>query len=710
MSPIPSARQNEDMNTPRFPFQGTILALGLMVAAPVYPAVTNDTTFGNFNGTATISQGGLISENVRDLAVDADGRVVMVGHVDQPPFSALGNNFALALARLTPAGLPDASFSGDGKLYMPTCVPSGDGPGGTQNPRIALQADGKIVVGATCIGAAYGQIVLARFLTDGTLDSSFDGDGILYLPHPTADRGSHFSEFVIQPDGKIVVAGMFGTSPGNLGHGVILRVNAGGSPDTTFATLGTYTAAERTNFQAVELMADGRIVGGGVAVPEGVSSTDVLVTRLTAAGAPDASFGTQGVVVLNIGVLSAPVDPVFPTRDALQAIAVRPDGRIVAGGWSRDSLGQPQHEPLVMQLTAKGALDSEWGQGGFVPLGGVPGEFNVLAIHLLPDGDALIGGIRIPFTHVAASGLGRSNDSVLRNIYGIAMQNGKAITATATDAPSLDFRAMRFNFSAQFDATPDPIGFAHFFVQRLGVPVQSDTVTITGIATSTDVSVVNGEVSIFCTGTFVPAGETRLIQNNTQLCLRHTTSDTSNTTNTTMLTVGGVTANWSTTTGDGSPDGLAFVNQTAVATSATVTSAAVTVTGINMPVQLMISGGEHSVGCTGTYASTNVQIINNQTLCLRHTSSASAGTMTTTTLRAGDVVATFSSTTAAATPPSVGGGSSGGGGGGGGGGAFDWLLLALLATTLIARLRERHRTAQPLGQFVDLSAGRPNFL
>jgi uncharacterized delta-60 repeat protein len=677
------------MSAKKFSLRGWFLSLCLSFGGPAMAAVSNDTTFGNFLGTATISQGGMISEHVRDIAVDADGKIVLVGHVDQPPASVSGNNFALAVARLTATGLPDASFSGDGKLYLSTCLPrSSNGPGGTWNPKVSLQADRKILVGASCIGPQYEQIVLVRFLEDGTLDGSFDGDGVLYLPNPVADRGSHFSDLEIQADGKIIVVGQYGTSPGNPRHAVIRRLHADGAPDVTFATQGTYTAAEQTHFRAVELMADGRIVAGGIAAQPGTSDNDIFVTRLTSSGVPDATFGVEGVVVQNIGVRSAPFDPDFPTMDSLNTIAVRPDGRIVAGGASRDSLGQPQYEPLMLQLTARGALDSGWGQSGYVTLSGVPGDFNVLEIHLLSNGDALVGGIRLPFMHVGSNGLGPSDDSIPRNTYGIALQNGRAIIAIATADPSLDFRAMRFDFSAQLDGTPDAFGFGHDFIVPLGVPRQSQSVTITGIGTSTDVSVVNGEFSIACTGTFVPAGETRLIQDNTSLCLRHTTSENSNTTTTTTLTVGGVAADWSTTTGDGVPDGLSFVNQTGVAMSTAVVSAAVTVTGINIPVRLAISGGEHSVGCTGTYATADVQIINNQALCLRHTSAASASTVATTTVRVGEVVATFSSTTAAPTPP--GGGACCGGGGGegnGGGGSLDGWLLALLALAILRQTR-----------------------
>ncbi len=152
---------------------------------PAWSAVTSDTTFGNFNGTATIAQGGMVSENATDILTQFDHKIVLVGHVDQPPVSVAGSNFALAFVRLTEDGLPDNSFSGDGRFYLTTCVASANGPGGTSNAKMAYQLDGKILAGATCVGPQYEQIVVVRLNTDGTLDNSFDGDGILYLPAPT---------------------------------------------------------------------------------------------------------------------------------------------------------------------------------------------------------------------------------------------------------------------------------------------------------------------------------------------------------------------------------------------------------------------------------------------------------------------------------------------------------------------------------------------
>lgn len=98
---------------------------------------------------------------------------------------------------------------------------------------------------------------------------------------------------------------------------------------------------------------------------------------------------------------------------------------------------------------------------------------------------------------------------------------------------------------------------------------------------------------------------------------------------------------------DTTPNAFAFVDVTDVAASTTQTSNAVTITGIDAPSPISVSGGLYSIGCTASFTSAAGSISNNQTVCVRHTSSASPETTVNTTLTVGGVSDTFSSTTAA---------------------------------------------------------------
>lgn len=99
---------------------------------------------------------------------------------------------------------------------------------------------------------------------------------------------------------------------------------------------------------------------------------------------------------------------------------------------------------------------------------------------------------------------------------------------------------------------------------------------------------------------------------------------------------------------DATPDAFTFVDQTDVATSAPVTSSAVTVAGTNVSSAISVSGGEYSIGCTQAFTSEPGTVNSQQQVCVRHTSAAAPETPTQTTLTIGGVSATFTSTTAAA--------------------------------------------------------------
>ncbi len=98
---------------------------------------------------------------------------------------------------------------------------------------------------------------------------------------------------------------------------------------------------------------------------------------------------------------------------------------------------------------------------------------------------------------------------------------------------------------------------------------------------------------------------------------------------------------------DTTPDAFAFVDQTSVAKSTVIESAPVTITGITAATSVTVTGGEFSIGCTGTYGAAASTLTSGQTICARHTSSAAGGTAVNTTVTIGGVTDTFTSTTLA---------------------------------------------------------------
>lgn len=101
---------------------------------------------------------------------------------------------------------------------------------------------------------------------------------------------------------------------------------------------------------------------------------------------------------------------------------------------------------------------------------------------------------------------------------------------------------------------------------------------------------------------------------------------------------------------DTTPDAFSFGDEANVALSATITSAAVTVTGVTAAAPISVTNGSYSIGCGVTFVASAGTISNNQTVCVRHTSSAASSTHTISVLTIGGIAGTFTSTTAAPPP------------------------------------------------------------
>src|SRR5215203_126284 len=185
----------------------------------------------------------------------------------------------------------DRTFLGKGKINF------GFGSMNSDDAHaVAIQPDGKIVVVGRTYSTAGGQdFAIARLKTDGTPDSTFDGDGLL-----TVDFGgaSDFALAVaIQTDGKIVVAGEANATGGG-GNIAIVRVTDTGIPDSTFDNDGKATFdfdGGDDSAYAIALQPDGKILLAGRTI--GSHGIDWAVLRLTTGGGPDQTFGTNGRVV-----------------------------------------------------------------------------------------------------------------------------------------------------------------------------------------------------------------------------------------------------------------------------------------------------------------------------------------------------------------------------------------------------------------------------
>ena len=261
---------------------------------------------------------------------------------------------------------------------------------------LALQGDGKIVLaGSVSDASGFQQLVVARFNSDGTPDSSFGSGGRVATQFGAGSFPlSGANALALQPDGKIVVAGGASDSSGAQ-QLLVARFDGNGTPDSSFGggdgvfrdQLGSNGNPSYLNAVAVS---DGKIVVGGLTSDSGGNSR-VLVGRLTSSGGWDSSFHGNGRVAQQLGKSGAGL------AEWASSLAIQSDGKIVVGGQAADNNGQVAF--LVARLTTGGAFDSSFaGDGALVQqfgLGGSPLS-RANSVALQPDGSVLAGGDATP--------------------------------------------------------------------------------------------------------------------------------------------------------------------------------------------------------------------------------------------------------------------------------------------------------------------------
>jgi len=267
-----------------------------------------DTTFDG-DGKVTTDIGG--SDDVATgMAIQTNGKIVVAG------YSSQGGSFDFALARYSTNGSLDTTFDGDGE------VTTDFGPADDAAMDMAIQSDGKIVAAGYSYVGAQRDFALARFNIDGSLDTTFDGDGEVTTAIGSGDDVAN--SVAIQANGRIVVAGRTGAG-GSLLDYALARYNTDGSLDTTFDGDGKVTTdfdSDADSAQGVAIQPNGKIVTAGYSYV-GHAEYDFSLARYNTNGSLDTSFDGDGKVTTDVG----------GSEDASNSVAIQPDGKIVAVGY-----------------------------------------------------------------------------------------------------------------------------------------------------------------------------------------------------------------------------------------------------------------------------------------------------------------------------------------------------------------------------------------
>jgi uncharacterized delta-60 repeat protein len=257
---------------------------------------------------------------------------------------------------------------------------------------VALQPDGKyVVVGTTYTNNDYSgeDFAIARYNTDGTLDTTFGVNGKVKTDFP--NLAAVASSVVIQPDGKILVAG--GAFPlfTFLGDFELVRYNPDGTLDTSFGVGGIVTTSfpgQGSYAFALALQSDGKIIAAGTDFvnfsSEDNSDTDFALERYNPDGTPDTTFGNGGQVTTDFDGFN---DDVF-------SILIQTDGKIVAVGSAKNPANF--YDFAAVRYLTNGTIDTTFGVAGKVRTDfGHAGFDQARSAALQPDGKIVAAGTTI---------------------------------------------------------------------------------------------------------------------------------------------------------------------------------------------------------------------------------------------------------------------------------------------------------------------------
>ncbi len=317
---------------------------------------------------------------VNALALQANGQVLVAGI-----FNVLGQTPGGGVARLNADGSLDGSFNvGSG-------IVDDGGAVGRAEAVVVLSNGQVLVAGAFLSFNGIDTAGIVRLNADGSVDLTFNTGGAGVSAN---DYGQDVKAIAVQADGKIVIGGAFSAYDGIAAGGVV-RLNADGTPDTTFSVgQGADIAVE-----AVALQANGQILVGGTFNNFDGASVPHIV-RLQTNGDLDTSYYPINGVTIN----------------EVAAIAVQVDGSALVGGQVNIPQGliSPPGDGLA-RINADGTDDTGFGSGG--------SDLRIAALALQPDGKALIAG--------NANGLVSGSDGDVYRVYDIVISATPTVTIAA---------------------------------------------------------------------------------------------------------------------------------------------------------------------------------------------------------------------------------------------------------------------------------------
>lgn len=409
------------------------------VASEKFVSITsaNDApTFNLGDGRVTTDFFGEDDEG-RSVVLQPDGKIVVGGCCYN------GLDLEFALVRYNADGSLDAGFAVDGKLS------TAFGEYGV-GQSVTVQSDGKILLAGTSYNGTDEDFALVRYNADGTLDTSFSGDGIVTTP-VVGLRQDYALSVSVQPDGKILVAGYSQNASQQFS---VVRYNADGSLDAGFGVDGIVTTILGWAVDMV-VQPDGKIllVGG--------ADANFALVRYNPDGSLDTSFSDDGKLITDLG-----------STDGARSVAIQPDGKILVAGYSVGHNPYSSQDFAVVRYNSDGSLDTSFSDDGIITTDFYGVYDDGRSIIVQPDGKILVAGYSEYGSTYELALVRYNSDGSLdttfstdgkvttpvgnRSVgYSATVQpDGKiVVTGRSSDGSSTDIAVVRYNADGSLDTT-----------------------------------------------------------------------------------------------------------------------------------------------------------------------------------------------------------------------------------------------------------------
>ena len=340
-----------------------------------------DTGYGTAGvATVNVAAGGKAVELARSVVVQAGGKAVVAGPVEHDPAAPgdAAKDTDIALARFDESGRLDPTFGTGGIVRLDLSTGVADGTafrGDTAWGLLKLSGDRLVVVGSQ-VGAGAGRtdadFAVIRLGADGARDPGFGTGGAALVG--VGPNVSEVPKTAIElPDGRIVVSGY--AKIADVVSPVLFRLTTTGALDPSFGEGGIavrpFLGAVTEAYSVTQ--AGGRLVTTGYGKDTAEAKVDLVANGFTLDGAVDRAFGANGLTRVDVA----------GEDDRGRNLVSLPDGRTIVVGSGKNA---SNIDGMVVRLTADGALDPTYGQGGrrLFDIGGPNDSF--FGVALSPDG------------------------------------------------------------------------------------------------------------------------------------------------------------------------------------------------------------------------------------------------------------------------------------------------------------------------------------